>query len=845
MRCLLRNTLIVLLLAAVPLFGQDQGTRTDNPLAQLKTEVERVVRGANLAFTDDQEKAITLMMEDRRKASEDLFGDLMDFSAGPTRGQDADRLNSAIEWMRSEFLRLLQDYLTADQLVVWNRYTEAAAATAAAPRGERGGGPEPRRQNQTQYVRINNNAFTAEDNAYRNRGVGGGGGRVGGGAEVIQRGGAGNFHGNAQVLLKDESLNAGRRFASNKPPYQERQLSFDFGGPLIPGHLTSSFGVNRNNAENVDTIRATLADSSIYALGITHPSTSSGFNTSHTLQLSERHSLTVSGAWRNNVNKNLGAGGFVLPERAYDTRGSNWNVQISEFSAVSSQTLYEMRFNFSTNNSETFPLTDAPKINVTDAFSSGGSQNRGHSKGQNLEFSNLYTRLGEKLSIKAGLEGVYRKTNQYAETNFLGTFAFSSLDTYRSGQPFSFRVNRGDPQLQLGQWETGYFFQNDVKVTPRLTVMSGIRYEFQTNISDHNNIDPRVGLAYAIGRASVLRAGAGIFHQRVQDYLINDQNRLNGTHQYEIVIDNPSYPDAFVAGSIRNPSVRVTDPDLRAPYDQFAMASFERTFLNTLFVSASYDYMHGVHRLRLRNLNAPRDTTSTTPASCKPLQSSATCLRPLPDRGNIINLESSGTEILHTIRLNFRERFSIFNITANYQAMVGWLDSPNNLQNQTNVSQFGFSTEGLPSDSYNLRVDWGRNAQPVNTLNTTVNARLPLGLFLTGTMNYGSSRRYTVTTGKDDNLDSSVNDRPIGGGRSADHGPNMLNFDFNISKAFFLSSATNGGTRSNVNLFANMTNAFNRPNYGIPSGVMTSPNFRKSTNAGNPREIEAGMRFQF
>jgi hypothetical protein len=42
-----------------------------------------------------------------------------------------------------------------------------------------------------------------------------------------------------------------------------------------------------------------------------------------------------------------------------------------------------------------------------------------------------------------------------------------------------------------------------------------------------------------------------------------------------------------------------------------------------------------------------------------------------------------------------------------------------------------------------------------------------------------------------------------------------------------------------------MTNAFNRPNYARPSGVMTSPNFMRITSAGEPREIEVGMRFQF
>ena len=107
-------------------------------------------------------------------------------------------------------------------------------------------------------------------------------------------------------------------------------------------------------------------------------------------------------------------------------------------------------------------------------------------------------------------------------------------------------------------------------------------------------------------------------------------------------------------------------------------------------------------------------------------------------------------------------------------------------------------------------------------------------------------RYYTITTGKDDNMDSSVNDRPPGVKRNSGPALWSISANFNISKAFFFGTKpANGGTQTNVNLFANMTNAFNRPNYAIPSGVMTSPNFRKSTSAGDPREIEVGLRYQF
>src|SRR5687767_13769615 len=126
------------------------------------------------------------MMEERRRASEDLFGSLMDFTSGPTQGQEADRLRSAIDWMRNEFLTQLENFLTADQLAAWSRYRETTTAAEAASGPQRGGQRPP--QQQTQFVRINNNSFTAEQPNFN---------RTGGGApDVIQRGGGGAWHGN-------------------------------------------------------------------------------------------------------------------------------------------------------------------------------------------------------------------------------------------------------------------------------------------------------------------------------------------------------------------------------------------------------------------------------------------------------------------------------------------------------------------------------------------------------------------------------------------------------------------------------------------------------------------------
>ena len=796
--------LVAFLLLPAPLLAQGGPLAGDNPLAALKEEVTRVLSGARLPFTDDQERAIALMMEDRRRASEELFGDLTDFSAGPTQGQDEDRLRSAIGWMRNEFLAQLQNFLTPAQNTAWRRFLEAPRQVAEAE--------QTRERQQTQFVRINNNAFTAEDDEYRR----GGGGR---GTEIIQRGGVGAFHGNAELKLKDEALNARNPLAHNKPPYQEHETNFDIGGPVIPGRLTANFFLGHNKAENVDTIHATLPEG-LFDLGIVRPTITKEAGTRGTYQIFDSHSLTYDVSVETRSRRNQNVGGFTLPERASISDNTSWDVELEQFSALSATSLFETRLSFRNDEAETVPLSDAVQINVLDAFRSGGAQNRSKTTRRDYEFSSLYTRLGEKLTLKAGIEGLYQTNLSLTEQNFGGSFTFSNLSSYLAGQPLNYRVTRGDPRLDADQFEASFFLQNDVKLTPRATLMAGVRYDVQTNLSARDNIAPRVGFAYAVSPSSVIRAGAGLFHNRLSLNVVENQMRLDGTRQFELIIDRASYPDPFQKGTIRNtlPSVQVLDPNLDVPSIGILQASYERTFFRTLLVSASYEHNRD-RRLRFRNLNAPLPGQT---------------VRPDPSRGNILSVESSGRAIGNTFRLAYRHRFSIFNLSATYTGSRSWDD-------------VGPGNPSLPANNYDLRAEWGRIPSPVHQFSSSVNTRMPLGVFLTAVVTANSGRAYTITTGRDDNNDTQVNDRPAGAARFGERGPAYFTTDFNISKAFYLGAAPAGGgvSRTNVNVFINMTNAFNRTNLGQPSGVMTSPNFGRSTSAENPREIEAGLRFQF
>ncbi len=794
------------LLLAATLLAQEAATER-NPLVELRDEVKKVLADAGVPFTDQQEKSIALMMEDRRQASEELFGQLMDFRNGPVQGQQQDRAVAAIQWMGTEFKKRLGAFLTPEQSSVWEKFDSAKAASAE----KTGVATAPQ---QTQLIRINNNNFTAEGPCY-----GCGGERT----EVIQRGGIGAFHGNANFDFKNERLNARNPFANNKPPYQQRNTNGNFNGPFIRNRLTANIGFNQNLQENPDTIHATTPDGP-FDLGISHPFSNHDVFGGGTYQLSEKHSFIFSGGSGGYTSRNQGIGGFNLPDRASTGHGGYSNIQLKQFSVFSPRTIYETRFNVYRNHDETKPAKEAIQINVLDAFRDGGAQNRSEQDRKTYNVSNLFSRMGGKLTMKAGFDTSFIRNHSLSEQNFTGSFTFSSMDDYRRGTPDSYNVTRGTPSLDFSQIQWSVFVQNDLKFTQRLTAMFGLRFEDQTNLHDHNNVAPRLGFAYAMNRSTVIRGGIGVFYGRFWDWMMQSHLRQDGTRQYEIVISNPSYPDPFQSGTVTvvpPKSLRVTDPDLATPYEIYMSAGVEKTFRKNFFVSLKADHSRGVHQYRTRNLNAPLPGTMSAPD---------------PSKGNIWNLESTGFSRFQIFSASVRERFSIFNVSVNYNFYRMFSD---------NDGPFG-----TPSNSYDLRSDWGRLGMPRHQINSTVNAKLFWGFFLTETMQANSGNRYNVTTGSDDNGDGVFNDRPKGILRNSGDGPRFINFNFNISKAFYLGgkpeSASGGSSsRANVNVFANMTNAFNRTNYGTPSGVMSSSNFGKSFNARNAREIQVGLRFQF
>ena len=661
-------------------------------------------------------------------------------------------------------------------------------------------------KDQIQEIRISNNPFSSEFSGI-------GYGRT----EIITKAGTGDIHGNMFFEARNSIFNARDPFLTTKdgspavkPDAQTENFQSNFSGPIIRNRLSLNLNMRRFYNENTNTIRAIVPASDgtpqNYSAPLVSPNDNKNVNARSQFAINKNNTLYVNYQNQHQQRRDqLFGGPTTLADRASDNMVRNSEFQVRETSVLKNSIVHEVRFEYRRDFSRTTPRLNAQAINVLDSFNGGGGQNNSLGSNRNIEADNLLMYSGARWTVKTGFQSLYRLDHSLQQNNFIGTFTFSNLADYVAGLPLQFTQTRGNPLLDDTQFELAAFVQNDWKMTKKLNLSFGARYEAQTNIHDYNNIDPRMGFAYELTKTLALRGGAGIFHQRLEVNTFEGLSRLNGALQQQIIIQHPTYPDPFAGGnlSLIPITIRTEARDLVTPYTSDASVSLEKTLPKGLGLTFSWYTSRGVHLYRSRNVNAPLPGTFVNPD---------------PTRGPVFQLESTG---------NSRSN--------NYT--IGWQET---VRNKWNVRIFGNYTLGytnndtdgwtsLPVNSYDMHSEWGRAGFDMrHRIFTGANWNMPWTVNMNAQMNWNSSRPYNITTGKDDNNDGVINDRPIDPvtgkmiARNTGVGAGLFNLNLNIQKTVRLKRGEQSGPGGRAgNNGPNVGNNFVEPQQrggGFPGG---------------------------
>jgi len=356
----------------------------------------------------------------------------------------------------------------------------------------------------------------------------------------------------------------------------------------------------------------------------------------------------------------------------------------------------------------------APNISITgfQGISWGGDNRR---VANTYQFSDQLTWIHGRHTLKTGVEYRPQQYNGPARPGF-GVYAFTNRFSghayadFLLGLPNTTRREQERPLL-YARWHTASgFVQDDFKLSPKLTLNFGLRYDYNSpqmdkydvissfdpgtgslvvptadvlrfihplfpsavpirtadqaglprglRHPDRNNFNPRMGFAYRpLGDArTVIRGGYGVFIDEltadifaaflVRHGPFNFNEGFTNSVQAGVPLLTFDRPFLEMGTRLGSLDVRGMEPNLRNPYVQQWNFTLEREVAQNTGVRLSYIGTKSTRVTYRRDINQPL-------ASTEPFSQSR---RPFPLYNTILFSESAGSQTYHSVSLNVERR---------------------------------------------------------------------------------------------------------------------------------------------------------------------------------------------
>jgi hypothetical protein len=491
--------------------------------------------------------------------------------------------------------------------------------------------------------------------------------------------------------------------------------------------------------------------------------------------------------------------------------------------------------------------------------------------------------------------GQFTFNGQYTSNHAAKLSGGSDIADLLLGFPSVAEGGTGVTAADFRQWNVLPYFQDDWRISKRLTLNMGLRTDFYQSPSDANgysnvydlptntnypgtfrqtytNIAPRAGFAYALGNTAI-HGGYGIYYSpfqynQLQFLLVNPPNFHLQLNTYSF--NNPTpVTNTFVS----NPTLSAQAPftiqlNMKTPNVQQWNLSVQHSFGSQWVASLSYLGNKSTH-LQIRN-NPNQASLPADPTHITPIQSR----RPYSYVGDVFQISSIGygnyNALASELRRNFAHGFSL-------STSFVWSKSLDALNNGASTPQYGpdvASEYGLsdfnPSKVFKIsgiyQLPFGHGRQFVNKGGWTsqliggwqasgilfVQSGLPFNVTptdLSNTGGYHSVRANQLCDGSRPSgqsitrwFNTSCYVQPgVGqfGNERRDNliGPRKTNLDFSFFKSFSLPETTS------LEFRADLFDALNHPQPGNPVASVNSPSYGAITSIPGSRVVQLALKF--
>jgi outer membrane receptor protein involved in Fe transport len=351
------------------------------------------------------------------------------------------------------------------------------------------------------------------------------------------------------------------------------------------------------------------------------------------------------------------------------------------------------------------------------------------------EFADDVTWVKGKHTIKFGATFEHVSDNVNYLSNRFGSYTYPTVTSFAldysgnttGAQNYTgFSQTFGNPLVNFTIKDLGFYLQDQWKVSDRLTVTLGARYEHtiapppavtnpaypMTGAPIHTgplDLMPRIGLAYRVNDKTVIRAGAGTFFARLVGGILDDVYTGNGLPSTQIsdnlnnatlIKQGPVFPNvlsgpltSITAGAS---TLDVLSPKLKTPYSEQATLSVERQLSKDMVLTVSGIFSRGVNLYGTQDINAPGlgapFTYTIGDANGNAVGSYTTQVytgpRPNPAFGAIYQETNGVSSWYDGLSVNFDKRFS-----HGFQSSVAytWSHEIDDGQGSATNAIFGFS----------------------------------------------------------------------------------------------------------------------------------------------------------